>query len=548
VKLVPKGYDLLFHLGNVFALQVKYGLKHASLASWGISPVIFHDYGYGTHLFYPPMAHFIPALISFVLSKVGINSTLLAIRLFSFLTIFGSGISMYYVAKKISQHTLYALFACLLYLSAPYIQMDYYWRGGMSSSLCFVFLPFLVLSLYYFIREKYSNYFFTLVASMTCLMWTHVITAFYSALIFAIAIAINFWWTKQKKTALIHTVLAGIATLAMTSPFWILLAQQTIEKTHVIFSPEYPFTIKDVAQNTISLKAFYDIQFKVWEFKIRNLFAVFTIVTFGFFFATLLLVKPIQKATKQYQRFIYSLIGLLVLITCMVTQQWMWRYLPNLFAFIQYPHRLLGQFSLVISFVIALPFVLIKSPVTKIKIALGGLSLFVIAYTYVFNNYQLYELGTIDYTTHSIIQAMGVEQEYLPINTKNRYKELDNRPYALIALTNNASATPSAQIVENQTPYLKAVIDGNESKQTSFELPRLYYAGYTLRWQADNSKSSIVLPYTQSNNGLITTAVPGNGTLTVQYTGGIWYPIVVIIALGTGGWVIYTWCLRRKRT
>jgi hypothetical protein len=100
LHLIPKGYDLLFHLGNVFSLQVAFAFRHLSLASLFISPVIFHDYGYGTHLFYPPLAHAVPAVMAFVLSQVGIHSTLLAVRLFSFLTIFASGATMFFAAKK----------------------------------------------------------------------------------------------------------------------------------------------------------------------------------------------------------------------------------------------------------------------------------------------------------------------------------------------------------------------------------------------------------------------------------------------------------------
>jgi hypothetical protein len=170
LHLIPKGYDLLFHLGNVFSLQVAFAFRHLSLASLFISPVIFHDYGYGTHLFYPPLAHAVPAVMAFVLSQVGIHSTLLAVRLFSFLTIFASGATMFFAAKKITRHTAYASFAALLYLSAPYLQWDYSWRGGLSSSLCFVFLPLLLLSVFYFIKEQYRQYFFVLVASMTLLM------------------------------------------------------------------------------------------------------------------------------------------------------------------------------------------------------------------------------------------------------------------------------------------------------------------------------------------------------------------------------------------
>ena len=126
LHLVPKGYDLLFHLGNVFALQLKFNFLHNTLAAFGISPLIFSDFGYGTHLFYPPLAHVTPALIAHVLSFFGINSTLLAIRLFSFLTFFFSGITMFYTAKRVSGNVVYASIASLLYLSSPYMQMGYY--------------------------------------------------------------------------------------------------------------------------------------------------------------------------------------------------------------------------------------------------------------------------------------------------------------------------------------------------------------------------------------------------------------------------------------
>jgi len=530
LTLIPKGYDLLFHLGNVFALQIKFGFNQNSLASFGISPLIFHDYGYGTHLFYPPLAHFIPALISFLLTKVHINSTILAIRLFSFITIFCSGATMFFTAKKVTNNKVYAAFASLLYLSAPYLQMDYYWRGGMSSSLCFVFVPILLLSLFYFIKEKFAPYLFTFVISMTLIIWTHIITGFYIFIIFMTALAVNFFFTKKKIAAILSTLVSGLMIGIMTSPFWSLLLQQYALHAHVIFSPNYQFTIAKVAHNTISFLELFDIQFAVWEFNIRSLTAIFNLITLIFFVAFVLLLRQIRKTLKN-PRFFYTLIGLLIALLMMATTQAFWRYLPDYFAYIQYPHRLLLQVTPVLSLLIALPFVLIRAVTRKLLVALGFLGIFIVAYTFMFNNYQLYELGTIDYTTHSIIQAMGVEQEYLPANTKGKYYVIDNREYLLLPLTNAEYATPSATIVTNETPYLLAEIENNESKQTIFELPRLFYAGYELKWRAEGASAAITLPYGQSKDGLITTVIPGNGTLQVQYTGGWWYTALCFSAV-----------------
>ncbi len=546
--MVPKGYDLLFHLGNIFALQIKFGFEHTSLASFSISPLIMHDYGYGSHLFYPPLSHFIPALISFSMAQVGINSTILAIRLFSFLTIFGSGATMFYAAKKISNNMVYASFASLLYLSAPYLQMDYYWRGGMSSSLCFVFLPILLLSLYYFTKEKFAPFFFTFVISMTLIAWTHLITAFFSFIIFMLALAVNFFFVKKKKAAFLSTLAAGLMIGVMTSPFWSLLLQQQLLQTHIIYSPDYPFNIESVGFNTISFRALFDIQFAVWEFKIRNLFALFNIVNLVFFVVFVLLIKPISKTLKKPQ-FMYTLIGLLILLLGMVTIRAFWIYLPHQFAYIQYPHRLLLEATPIVSLLIALPFILIRKVTRKTLVLLSALGILIVAYTYRFNNYELYELGTIDYTTHSIIQAMGVENEYLPVRSKDKFYEFDARSYNLLPLTNIETATPSATIQTNETPYLLAKIENNESKETVFELPRLFYAGYELIWQAEGATNRVSLPYSQGENGLITTVIPGNGTLEVQYTGGKWYPILclgAVVAFGYLSVLLYRYSFTKK--
>jgi len=541
--LIPKGYDLLFHLGNVFALQVAFSFSHKSLASLAISPIIFHDYGYGTHLFYPPLAHFVPALIAFLLSKVGFNSTLLAIRLFSFLTILGSGTTMFYAAKKMTGNEVYASFAALLYLSAPYLQWDYYWRGGMSSSLCFVFLPILLLSLYYFTKEKFAPYFFTFVISMTSLVWTHMITAFYTCIIFMIAAAANFFLLKKKKAAFLSTLIAGLMIGIMTSPFWILLLQQQSLHTYVIHSSDYPFTIESIAHNTVPFRNLFDIQFLVWQWKIRNVFGFFNIITLVFLAAFVIFFKPISKTLKN-SRFLYSLICLLIFLLAMVTTSELWLHLPHFFSYIQYPSRLLVQATPILALLITLPFTLIQKVTPKKIIVLGVLALSIVMYTFTFNNYQLFEIGKIDFTTFSILQATGVDQEYLPVNAKREFEPLEKRPRLILPLTNNETSTPSAQITTNETPYLLAKIGNNENKQTLFELPRLFYGGYDLGWQAENAQASIALPYDQSKSGLITTMISGNGMLEVQFTGGKWYWISCVSAVAVLGYLI--WLLYRS--
>lgn len=197
-----------------------------------------------------------------------------------------------------------------------------------------------------------------------------------------------------------------------------------------------------------------------------------------------------------------------------------------------------------------MPFLLLRKVNAKVVAGLGAVATFVLVYTFIFNNYELYDIATIDYTTHSIIQAMGVEQEYLPVQSRKEMEPLETRGYGILPLTNNETATPSATIVENETPYMLAKIENNQGKETVFELPRLFYAGYELKWQADGESTRTTLPYEQSEDGLITVLVPGNGTLQVNYTGGKWYSFLwlgAVTAAAYLGWLAYQYFYTKKR-
>jgi len=226
----------------------------------------------------------------------------------------------------------------------------------------------------------------------------------------------------------------------------------------------------------------------------------------------------------------------------MVTSSVIWTHLPNYFAFIQYPPRLLLLATPILTLIISLPFILIQDTSRKMFLSLSALAVFIVAFTFKFNNYELYNIGNIDYTTFSIIQATGLDSEYLPVAAKTQSEYLEKRPRIILPVSNTTSSTPSAVIVTNQTPYLRANISNNENKETKFELPRLFYAGYELKWKAAGNNKVSSLSYSQSENGLIITNISGNGSLEVQYTGGKWYwlsCLASLVALGYLLWLLY---------
>jgi hypothetical protein len=166
-----------------------------------------------------------------------------------------------------------------------------------------------------------------------------MITAFYSFLLVMLAVGVQFFFVTKKREAVLWTVCAGLCIASLTSPFWLLFIQQYALQTHVINSATYPFTIASVAESTIPLSDLFDTQIFVWQWQIRNMFAVFNAISLAFLLATILLFRSIQKQVQD-RRFFLTLAAGLLLLLVMVTTPAVWRMLPSPFAYIQFPPRL----------------------------------------------------------------------------------------------------------------------------------------------------------------------------------------------------------------
>lgn len=107
-------------------------------------PVIMSNFangfGYSWNLFYSPITAYVP-LIFKILSFSFTN----CIKLFMFLAVFLSGISMYYFTKKVTKNDIVSTLAAILYIFAPYRLTDMYVRNALAESTSFIFLPMVFL-------------------------------------------------------------------------------------------------------------------------------------------------------------------------------------------------------------------------------------------------------------------------------------------------------------------------------------------------------------------------------------------------------------------
>lgn len=129
-------------------------------------------FGYALNIFYGVLTTYIPVLISFI-----IGSGILALKIFTVITVAISGITMYNFVLELAMDSeklkskdtnkqektnteqfniakLIALLASLIYIAAPYKLTDIYARTAVGEYTAFIFIPLVFRGLYKLINDK----------------------------------------------------------------------------------------------------------------------------------------------------------------------------------------------------------------------------------------------------------------------------------------------------------------------------------------------------------------------------------------------------------
>ena len=95
-----------------------------------------NEFGYSWNLFYSPLTAYLPLILR-LLNFTYTN----CIKIFMFLVVFLSGITMYLFTKTVTKNKKIALIASILYIFSPYRFTDMYIRNALSELTSFVFIP-----------------------------------------------------------------------------------------------------------------------------------------------------------------------------------------------------------------------------------------------------------------------------------------------------------------------------------------------------------------------------------------------------------------------
>lgn len=172
-------------------------------------------FGYPLFVFYPPLVYMVGEI--FRLMGFGfITST----KIVFFLSLFLSGITMYFFVKEIWGKKA-AVVSAFFYILAPYRAIDVYIRGALAESFSFVWLPLILLAFYKLYEEPNHKRSVLASLSLALLLITHnlVFLPFIIPIsIFLISLVIF----SKEKIKFVYSIFGSfILAFALTAFFWI---------------------------------------------------------------------------------------------------------------------------------------------------------------------------------------------------------------------------------------------------------------------------------------------------------------------------------------
>ena len=483
------------HIGRIIA--IKQVLLDGIFPSF-ISPKHMLGFGYALNIFYGAITTYVPILFSFI----G-NSSIVGLKIFTFFTVFLSGITMYKFLLEISKRRLIALLGAIIYIIAPYKLTDIYSRNAVGEYTAFIFIPLVFLGLHKLLYEKKRNYY--LLIGAVGLILSHTITTIYTALFSLIYIIFNF--KKLIDKDVIKYLAIDVILILLLSAFYLFpLLEHKIYGNYAIFDSEEMGATGKYVQNTgLELKDFFKSEFGSQEI----VFSFGLVIIFGLALTPFCIKK--QKNNEYY--ILFFILSLISFVMC--TKAFPWIAMPNLLTIIQFAWRQEGFFIFFISYICASNIVCISDMLPDRKNIIAILVIIASFLCSFFGTYRYFDNKGFEpdkkYEKVSIenvkIGPYNINREYLPINALyniNYMKEREDRAYLLDG---------NCDIQNEVKDGLKLSFSAKNVQNAKLELPYIFYHGYTIKINDKKIKGY------ESDKGFLCIDLNEEGDVTVEYTG-----------------------------
>ncbi|MBI3397094.1 hypothetical protein HY045_01310, partial [Candidatus Woesebacteria bacterium] len=176
-------------------------------AGLGFGEPLFNFYGQLPYLF-GEIIH---------ISGFSLIDSLKSVFIFS---LFASGVSMYFLAKRVWKDDLSSLISAIIYVYAPYRAVDVWVRGALPEALSFAIYPLILLSLDKFIDDEKTTGLMWFVLFLTALILTHNL----SVLLFlpVILVWVLYRIINMKKYKLLLKIVSGFVLAGLLSSFYLI--------------------------------------------------------------------------------------------------------------------------------------------------------------------------------------------------------------------------------------------------------------------------------------------------------------------------------------
>lgn len=481
---------------------------YQSIKEGQIIPVIMskfcNGFGYSWNLFYSPLTAFTPLIFKII----GCTYTS-CIKIFMFLVVYLSGITMFLFTKEITKNKKIAILAGVLYVFVPYRITDMYIRNALAELTSFIFLPMIFNGIYQIINENKKNY--LLEIGTIGLILTHTIITLYMGIICAIYILINIK-KLQNKQVLKTIILNLLFAIIITSFFWVPLLQHKMTTNYEVFVPGrmerediliyYKIEPTELLKTEKDQKMIYELGIVTWIGLLLTAFAI-------------------KKIPKEYKKLYIMFLITGSILTIMTLTIFPFEKLPAIFKMIQFTFRLLEFISFLFITVVAINYgIVIKNFRIRDVIILSIIAgMLLIPYRdkieYKKNDENnLWPAVLLTENTGRVHAGMA-SFEYLPSKAFDNKTYIINRQEGPIILKGSASIDYFDKNGTSANMILSDVSEGTE-----IELPYIYYLGYNITLNNNDKIENV--KYNESDNGFIEITIPYKTEkceINVRYTG-----------------------------
>ena len=479
-----------------------------------IIPNFVNGFGYGTNLFYPPLACYLPIFLMIFTCGNVLN----AFKLMIFISVVISGITMFNLMFDITQNKKKSLIVAIIYLTVPYRLVDIYVRMAIGEILAFIFIPLVFQGLFNIINANGEKWYLLVIGTVGLLLAHNISTLLVAltAIIYVICYLDKILKEKKLKKLIVCLVFAIGMTVFFLAPF--------LETT---VSSDYYVELYD---DKTSLKAYSSYLYELFMGKINNGY-LFTLsypnkanndicLTIGLQILVPLMFTPfifknISKANKNLY-IITLIIGLLSALA--TTNIFPWDLFQNtIIGYIQFPMRMFIISTFTLSIIAGVNVYMLFNDKNSFK---DIFILILVIFIYVqpiinlvkfnseydvYSGYEIEEISKYEYINSSKCS----EFEYLPVKALKNFQYLQNRKNEILVLSGNTEISE-----QNKNGTKMTAVISNTLEDSVVELPYIYYKGYTCK--IDDQKIDVV----ESENGMVSIEIPKGteGGLSIKYT------------------------------